>query len=75
MEREARREVEGHEGVLRERLAYGEEGFFGRGPQGEDVVGGGEGWEAVILGWVGDLEGAAAEEGDFWGHGEGLGFW
>ena len=42
--------------VLSERLAGGEEGFLGRGPQGEDVVGEGEGGEAVVLRAVGDLE-------------------
>ena len=75
MEGEAGGQVKGHERVFRERLAGGEEGFLGRGPQGEDIVGGGQGGEAVVLRGVGDLERAATEEDEVWGDGECLGFW
>ena len=77
MECVSKSQVEGDEGVVVERCAGCEEGFFGGGPQGEDIVGLGEGWEAVVQGGVGDGERAAAKDGccgwDF--EGEGCGNW
>lgn len=70
-------QVEGDERVVVERCAGCEEGLFGGGPQGEDIVGLGEGGEAVVKGWVGEGECATAEDGcssgDF--EGECLGDW
>jgi hypothetical protein len=37
----------------------------------EYVVGGGEGGQTVVLGWVGDLKRYSAEEGDVGGDAEG----
>lgn len=47
--------------------ASGLERFLGGGTEGKDVVVCGEGGEAVVLGGVGEVEGAAGEEVEVWG--------
>lgn len=49
------------------------EGAFVGGPDGEDVVGGGELGDPVVLGGVCEDERAAAEEAEARGRGEGEG--
>lgn len=49
------------------------EGFLGGGADGEEGIVGGEGREAVVLGRVGEVEGAAGDEAEFLGRREGEG--
>ena len=62
MEGVAEGQVEGYEAVGGEGLAGCKVGFFRSGAESEDVVDGEEVREAVVLGWVGDLESAATKE-------------
>jgi len=59
VEGEALAQVERDERRVRDGQAGGQEGFFGGGAHGEEVVGLREGGEAVVERGVGDEEGAA----------------
>lgn len=63
-------EVEGDDGVVVEGSTGGLEGGSRGGTEGKDVVGGCEGGEAVVEGWVGDGKGAATDEGEGFGRSE-----
>lgn len=62
MEGEALRKVEADERGIGKGQAGGEKGFLGCGAHGEDVVGLGEGGEAVVVRRVGEGDCAAGED-------------
>lgn len=70
MEGEALCEVEADERGIGEGEAGSQEGFLGCGAHGEDVVGLGEGGEAVVMRGVGEGDCTAGEDFEVRGRGE-----